>query len=65
VQGEVKLETDVNRDGHIVSIRVISGPPLLRKAALDAAQRWRYRPDQIGGQSLPISAVTIFEFHLP
>ena len=44
VQGEVKLSADVDREGKVASVRVISGPELLRDAAVDAVQRWRYRP---------------------
>ena len=65
VQGEVKLQADVDRDGNVASVRVISGPPLLREAALDAAQRWRYRPNTAAGEPIPMSAITVFEFQLP
>jgi TonB family protein len=65
VQGEVKLQANVDRDGNVASVRVISGPPLLREAALDAAQRWRYRPNTSDGEPIPMSAITVFEFQLP
>ncbi|MBW8746862.1 MAG: TonB family protein [Acidobacteria bacterium] len=65
VQGDVKVETNVDRNGNVASVRVVSGPPLLRDAALDAAQRWRYRPHFIGGEQAAMSAITVFEFHLP
>jgi TonB family protein len=65
VQGEVKLQAAVDRDGNVASLRVISGPPLLREAALDAAQRWRYRPNMAGGEPTSMSAITVFAFQLP
>ncbi|NUQ29173.1 MAG: TonB family protein [Acidobacteriaceae bacterium] len=65
VQGDVKVETNVDRNGNVASVRVVSGPPLLRDAALDAAQRWRYRPHFIGGEQAAMSAITVFEFQLP
>jgi TonB family protein len=63
VQGEVKLSADVDRDGKVASVRVISGPPLLRDAALDAVQRWRYRPYL--WWAIPMAAIEIMDFQLP
>ncbi|HEX3571129.1 MAG TPA: TonB family protein [Acidobacteriaceae bacterium] len=65
VQGEVKLSADVDRDGKVASVRVISGPPLLRDAALDAVQRWRYRPYRSSGGPIPMAAIAIMDFQLP
>jgi TonB family protein len=65
VQGEVKLSAEVDRDGKVASVRVISGPPLLRDAALDAVQRWRYRPYRSSGGPIPMAAIEIMEFQLP
>jgi TonB family protein len=65
VQGEVKLSAEVDRDGKVTSIRVISGPPLLRDAALDAVQRWRYRPYRSSGGPIPMAAIEIMDFQLP
>lgn len=65
VQGEVKLQANVDSKGNVASVRVISGPPLLREAALDAAQRWRYRPNIAAGEPIPMNAITVFEFQLP
>jgi TonB family protein len=65
VQGEVKLSADVDRDGKVASVRVISGPPLLRDAALDALQRWRYRPYRSSGGPIPMAAIAIMDFELP
>ena len=65
VQGEVKLSADVDRDGNVGSVRVISGPPQLQDAALDAVQRWRYRPFLAGGKPRPMSAIAVMDFELP
>lgn len=65
VQGEVRLSADVDRDGNVGSVRVISGPPLLRDAALDAVQRWRYRPFLAAGKPRPMSAIAVMDFELP
>jgi len=65
VQGEVTVRADVDRDGNVVSARVISGPPLLRDAALDAVQHWRYRPYISSGKAAPMTATAVIDFQLP
>lgn len=64
VQGEVRVRASIDRDGNVASVRIISGPPLLRDAALDAVQHWRFRPLTAGGKALPSSATAIVEFEL-
>lgn len=65
VQGEVKVQADVDRDGIVTSARVISGPALLRDATLDAVRRWRYRPYLSSGRPVSMSAISIIDFQLP
>ncbi len=64
VQGQVRVEADVDRNGNVAAARVISGPALLRDAALEAVQHWRYRPFLAGGKPVPVSAVNVLEFEL-
>ncbi|WP_213805903.1 energy transducer TonB [Granulicella sp. dw_53] len=65
VQGEVKVKADIDRDGNVASVRIISGPPLLRDAALDAVQRWRYRPYMSSDGPTPMTAIAVMDFQLP
>ena len=50
IQGSVQLEVVISRGGAIKDLKVISGHPLLVKAALDAVQRWRYQPTLVHGE---------------
>ena len=65
VQGEVKLEAEVDRRGNVVSTRIISGPPLLQEAAADAVQHWRYRPFLHDGRPIGMNAPVVIDFELP
>lgn len=56
IQGSVHLEAVISRDGTIEHLAVISGPPLLVKAAMDTVARWRYQPTRLNGQ--PVEVVT-------
>jgi len=56
IQGTVRLEAIISRDGTIQDLKMISGHPLLVKAALEAVQRWRYQPTLLNGE--PVEVVT-------
>jgi TonB family protein len=56
VQGTVRLEAIIGKDGTIQDLKAISGHPLLIKAALDAVARWRYQPTRLRGE--PVEVVT-------
>jgi periplasmic protein TonB len=56
IQGTVRLEAVISKDGTIQDLKTVSGHPLLVKAALDAVQRWRYQPTLLNGE--PVEVVT-------
>ena len=56
IQGLVRLEGIIARDGTIQQLRVIGGHPLLVQAALDAVRRWRYRPTHLNGEPVEVIA---------
>jgi len=56
IQGTVRLEAVISKDGTIQDLKVLSGHPLLVKAALDAVKQWRYQPTLLNGE--PVEVVT-------
>lgn len=54
VGGVVAFTADVGPDGSLNHTVIVSGPPLLRNAALSAIANWRY-PSGIGGQKIEAS----------
>lgn len=56
VQGTVKLQAIIAVDGSIRNLRMISGPPLLVNAALDAVRHWQYKPTMLNGS--PVEVIT-------
>ncbi len=48
--GQVVLEATIGTDGRVVSVKVVSGHPLLVQAAKAAVMQWRYRPTLLDGQ---------------
>jgi protein TonB len=45
-------------------LRVVSGPALLRQAALDAVKQWRYRPYMLNGQPVEVETAVEVNFTL-
>jgi len=56
VQGTVRLEVVIAKDGTVEKLRVLDGHPLLVEAAEAAVERWRYQPTVLN--SSPIEVVT-------
>jgi protein TonB len=55
-QGVVKLMAVIGKDGTVQNLQVVSGHPLLVKAAVDAVQQWLYRPTLLNGDPVEVSA---------
>ena len=53
-QGIVKLEAVIATDGSIRNLRVVSGPPLLVNAAVEAVRQWRYHPTLLNGVAVEV-----------
>ncbi len=64
VSGTVVLDATVSKAGAVESLRVVSGPPMLRQAALNAVRTWRYRPYTLNNQPTEIetSINVVFTF---
>jgi TonB family protein len=56
VTGVVRLDATIGKDGRITKVQPVSGPPLLRQAAIDAVRQWVYQPTLLNGQ--PVEVVT-------
>jgi TonB family protein len=65
VAGEVTVRAVVGPHGNVVDADVVSGPPLLRQAALDAVGRWRFRPYEQDGKPVTVATMAIFDFEIP
>jgi TonB family protein len=56
VQGAVKLEAVIGKDGKVENLKVLSGDPLLAPAALEAVRQWQYQTTLLNGN--PVEVVT-------
>jgi protein TonB len=58
-QGTVTFEATIAKDGTIENLVVVSGPPLLIPAALEAVKQWTYQPTLLNGA--PVEVVTTID----
>ncbi len=64
IQGTVRLEAVISKDGTIQELKAISGHPLLLKAALEAVSRWRYQPTLLNGEPVEVATEVDVNFTL-
>jgi protein TonB len=63
-QGDVAVQIVVDKAGNVVDARAISGPPVLRQAAIDAVRRWKYEPSTLEGQAISVQMLVTLRFQL-
>jgi TonB family protein len=56
IQGVVKLQATLGKEGHVENLQVISGDPLLAAAAIEAVKQWQYQTTLLNGN--PVEVVT-------
>jgi TonB family protein len=64
VQGEVKISIVIDGAGQVVSEKVVSGPPMLQQAALDAVKKWRFMPFEVKGTATQTTTTLTVPFYL-
>jgi protein TonB len=64
IQGTVRLEALIATDGTIKGLKVITGHPLLVKAALEAVEQWRFQPTLLNGQPVEVETEIDVNFSL-
>ncbi len=65
IQGTVRFEAVLDKQGRVTNLRVISGHPLLVPAAMEAVQQWVYRPMLLNGQPVEVATQISLNFTLP
>ncbi|HXR76732.1 MAG TPA: energy transducer TonB [Bryobacteraceae bacterium] len=54
--GAVRLVATIGKDGRVKQIQVLSGPAFLARAAVEAVQRWIYKPTLLNGAPVEVIA---------
>jgi TonB family protein len=54
ISGTVRMHAIIGKDGKVQSLTLVSGHPLLVKAAIDAVSQWRYEPTMLNGSPVEV-----------
>jgi TonB family protein len=64
IQGTVILTAKIDKNGDIADLAVVSGDPLLAKAATDAVKQWKYKPYFFHGEPVDVETQIQVNFAL-
>ncbi len=64
VQGTVVIEATISKTGSIESLTTLSGPPMLRQAAVEAVRAARYQPYKLNGEPTEVQTTITLVFRL-
>ena len=55
ITGTVVLRAVIGVKGRVTDLEVVSGPPALQQAAMDAVRSWQYRPYLLNGEPIEVN----------
>jgi TonB family protein len=64
VEGIVKLQVRVTKDGRVEVQKLLEGAPVLADAAMDGVKRWRAKPVWMDGKQIDVISTVTFNFQL-
>ena len=64
IQGTVRFNIGIGRDGGVVALEVVNGHPLLIPAAAEAVRQYRYKPTLLNGHPVEVSTQVDVNFVL-
>lgn len=64
ITGIVRLDVVIGRDGTVLTVKLISGHPLLAEAAIAAVRMWRYQPTLLNGEPVEVASEIDVNFTL-
>lgn len=62
--GMVQIQVTISEQGRVIEAVVLSGPPLLRAASLDAARQWVFSPTTLSNVPVKVQGILTFNFTL-
>jgi TonB family protein len=62
--GDVKIDALIDANGRVTSMKIISGPAILRQSAMDALRQWKYQPATLDGNPVPMHLTVTLQFRL-
>lgn len=60
--GAVNVSVSIDESGNVTSANAVSGHPLLRQAAEQAARSSKFTPTILSGQAVPVTGIIVYNF---
>jgi protein TonB len=64
LQGTVQIHVVLSTSGKVQQAEVVSGDPILAKAALDGVRKWEYKPVLLNGEPVEVDTTVDVVFSL-
>jgi protein TonB len=64
VEGDVVLRVYVSSSGRVTDLKVLDGPPILARAAVEAVQQWEYQAPRMNGRPASVVTTLVVSFRL-
>jgi len=64
IQGIVLLRVRIDKEGSVSRLDIVSGPPELHDAAMEAVRLWKYQPYMLNGQPVEVESQVQVNFTL-
>jgi TonB family protein len=64
IQGAVVLRTEIDKNGDVEDVSLVSGHPLLAPAAIEAVKQWKFKPYLLNGQPIGVETQVTVAFEL-
>jgi TonB family protein len=64
VEGDVVLRVYVSSTGRVGDVKILDGPPILARAAVEAVQHWQYQTPRMNGNPVNVVTTLIVSFRL-
>jgi TonB family protein len=62
--GKVEVQVTISEQGEVIEAVVVSGHPLLRDAAVNAAKQWVFKPTELDDTPVKVQGILTFNFTL-
>ncbi|MGB7187662.1 MAG: energy transducer TonB, partial [Candidatus Acidiferrales bacterium] len=64
IEGDIEIQAVIDATGKVTSTKVLSGPALLRAAAVDAVRQQKYSPGTLDGKPITMQYKVTIRFRL-
>ena len=64
IEGDVVLRVYVSSSGRVTDLKILDGPPILARAAVEAVQQWQYQAPRMNGRPANVVTTLILSFRL-